>query len=108
VECLCGKAEFDELYEASESLSSIYDIQRYLLLLHELRVGTVVDYILPKHRLCQAIVDLLGTDMAMLSVQDEVIALGANIDRSPLAEKNKCEAVTVLQCISNAPSPIEV
>jgi hypothetical protein len=65
-------------------------------LLHELRVGAVVDDILAEDRRRQDGVDFLGANVADLAVQDEVVALGSDIDGRLLAEKDEGEAVAVL------------
>jgi hypothetical protein len=55
-------------------------VYAHLLLLHELRVGAVVDDILAKDRCAEWGVDLLGVDVLDLSVEDEVVASGIEAD----------------------------
>lgn len=69
----------------------------YLLLLHELRVGTVVNHILSKDRGGQDCVDFLGIDVFKLAVQDEIIARGSNIYRCLLAEENEGKDIAILK-----------
>lgn len=68
----------------------------YLLLLHELGVGAVVDDILAEHRGGERVVDLLSVDVLQLAIEDEVVALGAQADGGLLAEKNEGEDIAVL------------
>jgi hypothetical protein len=42
------------------------------------------------------VVDLLGANIADLAVQDEVVALGADIDGRLLSEQNEGEAIAIL------------
>jgi hypothetical protein len=67
-----------------------------LLLLHELRIGAVVDNILAENGSRKNGVDIFGAHVADLAVQDEVVALGADVDGGLLAEQNEGEAVAVL------------
>jgi hypothetical protein len=68
----------------------------HLFLLHEFRVRTVVDDILAEDGRCQDGVDFLGANVADLAVQDEVVALGSDIDGRLLAEEDERKAVAVL------------
>lgn len=68
----------------------------YLLLLHELGVGAVVDNIASKNGSGQNSVDILSIHILELAVEDEVIALGAESDRGLLAEENEGEDVAKL------------
>ena len=68
-----------------------------LLLLHKLGVGTVVDNILAKDWGGEDGVYVLGADIANLAIEDEIIALGADTDRSLAAEEDKGEDITVLK-----------
>jgi hypothetical protein len=68
----------------------------YLLLLHQLGVGAVVDNILPKDGGSQHIVDQLGIYIAQLPIEDELIALSAQIHRCLLPKEDKREDITVL------------
>ena len=67
-----------------------------LLLLHELRVGAVVDDILAEYGGCKDGVDVLGADVLDLAVQDELVALGSEVYGGLFAEKDEGEAVSVL------------
>jgi hypothetical protein len=58
----------------------------YLLLFHQLRIRAVVDNILAKDGGGKGTVDLLGVNMAELAIEDELVALCANIDCGFLAE----------------------
>lgn len=69
----------------------------YLLLLHKLRVGAVVDNILAKDGGGERCVDLLRVDVLDLSVQDEVVALGVEHDGHLATEKDKSEDISVLR-----------
>ena len=68
----------------------------YLLLLHQLGVGAVIDDILAKDRSSENGVDLLSTHILELAVEDEVVSGGTNRDGGLLAEKNEGEDVTKL------------
>jgi hypothetical protein len=68
-----------------------------LLLLHELRVGAVIDNIFAENGGCQDGVDVFGAHVADLAVQDEVVALGADVNGGLLSEQNEGEAVAVLR-----------
>jgi hypothetical protein len=68
----------------------------YLLLLHELRVRAVVDDILAEDGRGEHRVDVLGAHIADLAVEDEVVALGPDIDGGLLAEQDEGKAVAVL------------
>lgn len=76
----------------------------YLLLLHELRVGAVVDDALTEDRSGEGAVDLLGVDVLELAIEDKVIALGAKADGGGLSEEDKSKDVAVLMSVSNAPA----
>ena len=68
----------------------------YLLLLHELGVRAIVDNIGSEDWSGKAGIDLLSVDILKLSVQNELVSLGANIDGGLLAEKDESEDVAVL------------
>jgi len=85
----------------------------HLFLLHELRVGAVVDDILAKDRCAERGVDLLGVDVLDLSVEDEVVAGGVEAHSHLAAEEDKGEDIAILlqvshvqpcHCISYTPS----
>jgi len=69
----------------------------YLLLLHQLGVGAVVDDISAEHGGRQDSVDLFGVDVLQLAVEDEVVSGGAHGNGRFLAEENKGKDITVLQ-----------
>lgn len=71
--------------------------QPYLLLFHQLRIRTIVDNILAKNGRGKGAVNFLGVDMAELAIEDELVALGANIDGSFLAEQDEGEDVAILE-----------
>lgn len=69
----------------------------YLLLLHELRVGAVIDDVTAKNGCGQDGVDLLCVHVAQLAVQDEIVALGTETDSHFLSKEDKGENVAMLQ-----------
>lgn len=71
---------------------------RYLLLLHELRVGTVVNHIFSKDRGCEDCVDFLGVDVLQLAVQYEFVARRSDVDGCFLAEENEGKDIAILGC----------
>ena len=71
-------------------------MESYLLLLHELRVGTIVHNILAKDRSRERTVDLFCIHISQLSVQDEVVALRAQTYCRLLAQENKCKDIAIL------------
>lgn len=75
---------------------SQHKLSSYLLLLHKFGVGAVVDHVAPKDRSGEWRVDFLGANVAKLAIQNEVIALGTQIDRGLLAEEDESENVAVL------------
>lgn len=72
----------------------------HLLLLHQLRVGAVVDDILAEDGSGERAVDLLGVDILDLSVEDEVVALGVEADSHLAAKENESEDIAVLLLVS--------
>lgn len=68
----------------------------YLLLLHQLRIGTIVDDILAEYRCGERAVDLFRIHILELSVEDEVVSSGANSDSGFLSEEDKGEDIAVL------------
>ena len=68
----------------------------YLLLLHELGVGAVVDDILAEDGGGERVVDLLSVDILQLAVEDKVVALGSQADGGLLAQQDKGEDIAVL------------
>lgn len=68
----------------------------HLLLLHELRVGTVIDDILAEHGGREGRVDLLGIDVLDLSVEDKVVAGSVEADGHLATEEDKGEDWAIL------------
>ena len=68
----------------------------YLLLLHQLRIRTIVDYIFAEHRGSQGAVDFLGIDIFEFSVEDEVIAFGAQANRGFFPQEDEGEDIAIL------------
>jgi hypothetical protein len=75
----------------------------HLLLLHQLGVGAIVDNILAKDGCGQHSVDLLGIDILQLPIEDELIALSAQIHRRLLPQEDKCENITILCTYQSRP-----
>ena len=69
----------------------------HLLLLHELRVRTVIYHIFPKHWSGERAVDFLRVQVFVLSVEYEVISLHAQAYSRLLSEEYEREDVTILQ-----------
>jgi hypothetical protein len=67
-----------------------------LLLLHQLRVGAVVDDILAKDRCRELAVDLLGVDILDLAIEDEVVAGCVKAHGHFLTKEDKGEDIAVL------------
>ena len=76
----------------------------YLLLLHELRVGAVVDDILAKDRCAEWGVDLLGIDILDLSVEDKVVACGVEANGHLATKEDEGEDIAILPPVSAFPS----
>ena len=68
----------------------------YLLLLHELGVGAVVDDILAEDGGGERVVDFFSVDILQLAIEDEVVALGSQADGGLLAQEDKGEDIAVL------------
>jgi hypothetical protein len=73
------ETELDELLSMSACI--LYNLcishSSYLLLLHELRVGAIVDNMATENGGSERGVDLLGIDIAQLAIEDELVSLGA-------------------------------
>jgi hypothetical protein len=91
-----SQAKLDELVFVSAMFESSQLRLSYLLLLHELGVGAIVDHILAEHGGGERVVDLLGVDILQLAVENEVVALGSQTDGGLLAQKDKGEDIAVL------------
>lgn len=53
--------------------------ESYFLLLHEFGVGTVIDNIRSEDGRCKLAVDFFGVDVLQLAIEDEFIALNAEV-----------------------------
>jgi hypothetical protein len=71
-------------------------LSKYLLLLHELGVGAVVDDVATKDGSGEDGVNLLGIDVLELAVEDEVVASGTNGNGRLLAEEDESEDIAEL------------
>jgi hypothetical protein len=76
-------------------------VYAHLLLLHELRVGAVVDDILAKDRCAERGVDLLGVDVLDLSVEDEIVAGGIEADSHLTTEEDEGKDIAILRRVSH-------
>lgn len=68
----------------------------YLLLLHELRVGTIIHDILAKHGRGERAVNLLRIHIFKLAIQNEIVSLGSKADRGLLSEEYEGKNIAVL------------
>lgn len=66
------------------------------LLLHQLAVGAIVDDISAEDGSGQDAVDLFSVDVLGLAVQNELVALGADVDGGLLAKENKGKDIAKL------------
>lgn len=66
------------------------------LLFHELAIGTVVDNIPSEDRRGQDAIDLFGVDVLGLAIENEFVALGADVDGGLFAEEDKSEDIAKL------------
>lgn len=69
----------------------------YLLLLHELCVGAIIDNVAAKDGSRQDGVDLFGIDVLELAVENKFVARGADCDGRLLAEQDKGKDVAILR-----------
>lgn len=76
--------------------SGVLAVIPYLLLLHQLSIGAIVDDIATKDRGSQNSIDFLGVDVLELAVEDKVVSSRANGDGGPLAKQNKGENIAKL------------
>lgn len=83
-------------YLVSHSLSISNKCVSHLLLLHQLRVRTIVHHILSKHRRGERAIDLFRIHVLQFSVQNEIIALRSQNHRSRLSEQDEGEDISVL------------
>lgn len=75
-------------------------LHAYLLLLHQLCIGTVVNNITAKDWRCERAVHLLRIDISQLSVQNEVVAFRAQAYRRLLSQQYECEDIAILLATS--------
>ena len=68
----------------------------HLLLLHKLRVRTVIYHIFPEHWGGERAVDFLRVQVLVLSVEYEVVALHPQAYSRLLPEEYKCKDVAIL------------
>lgn len=68
----------------------------YLLLLHEFGVGAVVDDIGTEDRGGDGTVDLLCVDILELAVENEFVAVDAEVNRRLLSKEDEGEDISVL------------
>lgn len=66
------------------------------LLLDELGIGTIVDHIRPEHWSGQGAVHLLRVHVFQLAIENELVALHAQVDGGVASQKHKGEDVAVL------------
>lgn len=78
------------------ALWSIRKILAYLLLLHELGVGAIIDNIAAKDGSSQDSIDFFGVDVLKLAVEDKVVASRPNSNGGALSEEDKGENVAML------------
>jgi hypothetical protein len=72
----------------------------YLLLLHQLCIGTVVHNITAKDWRCEWAVHLFCIDISQLSVQNEIVAFRAQAYRCLLSKQYECEDIAILLAAS--------
>ena len=68
----------------------------HLLLFHELRVGAVIDDVFAENWRGERGVDVFGTDIPQLAIEDEFVALRADIDSHFPPEHDEGEHIAVL------------
>jgi hypothetical protein len=69
----------------------------HLLLFHELRIRAVIDDVFSKNRGSERGVDLFGIDILQLAVEDEFVALCADIDGHLPPEHDEGEHIAMLR-----------
>ena len=69
----------------------------YLLLLHEFGVRHVIDNVFTEYRRGEDGIDLFGIDVLELSIENELIAFGAQVDRDLSAKKDESVDIPVLE-----------
>lgn len=95
LECLGGKTDFHELRQLANDHFSVY-LNPYLLLLHELRVGAVVDNSGTENWGGEFCVDLLGVHVLEFAIKDELVASSSQVYGRLLSEKDKGEDIAIL------------
>jgi hypothetical protein len=68
----------------------------YLLLLHELRVGAIVDNSGTEDWGGKFSVDLLGVDVLEFAIEDKLVASSSKVYGRLLSEENEGEDITIL------------
>ena len=71
-------------------------IGAYLLLLHELCVGAIIDNIAAKDGSGQDSIDFFSVNIFELAVKNKVVSGRSNGDSSSLSEQDKCKDIAVL------------
>ena len=69
---------------------------RYLLLLHELGVGHIIDHTFAKAWCGESGIYFLGVDVLKFPVQNELIAFASQIDGDFPAEQNESKDIPIL------------
>lgn len=76
-----------------------------LLLLHELRVGAVVDDVGAEDGGGQGAVYFFGIEIGVLSIEDEFVTIEAEVDGDVLSEELESEDVAILRSVSRVWGP---
>ncbi len=71
-----------------------------LLLLHQLRIRTIIHHALAEDRSCERAVDLLRIDISQLSIEYELVALRPKTHCGLSPEQSKGEDIAILDTIS--------
>jgi hypothetical protein len=66
------------------------------LLVHELRIWTIVNHLLAKHRRGEFSIHILSVEIGMFSIEDKIIPLWAKKHSRGFAKENKRKAIPVL------------
>lgn len=86
----------DQLDVGLESFLRKTELDEFLLL-HEFRVGAVIDNIAAENGSCQGAVYLLGVGILKTTVENEIVAIDTKTACNISTEKNKCEHIAVLE-----------
>ena len=76
------------------------DTKAYLLLLHELCIGAIIDDILAKYRCRKRGVNLFSIHVLYLAVENEVVARGIQTHRHLAPEQDKGEDIAILLLVA--------